>query len=198
MRYQPTNQPTDRPTDTASYRGALSHLKKTRQGIMFKETLKTNSPIHRVGKMGCTIAQIIIRKTLILARIQILRLETLMSVAASKRLFFSLSFGFPLLPFVLFCFPFTPILMTKYRVITLLVMTPISGDKHIKFSAVHKNKPFFVDIVVIDIVVVVVLIVPSSSSSSTLRRHRRRRRRCPRHYRRTCRHCRLRENDIYG
>ena len=24
---QPTNQPTDRPTDTASYRGALSHLK---------------------------------------------------------------------------------------------------------------------------------------------------------------------------
>ena len=28
---QPTNQPTDRPTDTASYRGALSHLKKGNQ-----------------------------------------------------------------------------------------------------------------------------------------------------------------------
>ena len=27
MRY-PTNQPTDQPTDTASYRGALSHLKR--------------------------------------------------------------------------------------------------------------------------------------------------------------------------
>ena len=27
MRYRPTNQPTNRPTDTASYRGALSHLK---------------------------------------------------------------------------------------------------------------------------------------------------------------------------
>ena len=35
MRYQPTNrpsnQPTNRPTDTASYRGALSHLKSTSQ-----------------------------------------------------------------------------------------------------------------------------------------------------------------------
>ena len=27
MRYRPTNRPTDRPTDTASYRGALAHLK---------------------------------------------------------------------------------------------------------------------------------------------------------------------------
>ena len=27
MRYRQTDQPTDQPTDTASYRGALSHLK---------------------------------------------------------------------------------------------------------------------------------------------------------------------------
>ena len=37
IRYQPTNRPTNQPTDTASYRGALSHLK----------TMKNKAHLHK-------------------------------------------------------------------------------------------------------------------------------------------------------
>ena len=38
MRYRQTDQPTDRPTDTASYRGALSHLKR-KEGRKYRLTM---------------------------------------------------------------------------------------------------------------------------------------------------------------
>ena len=50
----PTDQPTDRPTDTASYRGALSHLKRELEWSKCGSAGEREEKKGREEGLGCT------------------------------------------------------------------------------------------------------------------------------------------------